>query len=146
MPSHELWVFEGRSLHKLLILLHLPPACLSSSCVCLIFVPSLNPSRPIHHPPPIVLSVPVALLLSSIFSSPPCHHHLSSSVCLYSPFLHPLLLPPSGSYQCPPPPPPLIYPSPSPSVPLYTHLPLLRSMVGCVSCVWTRPRKPSARP
>lgn len=24
--------------------------------------------------------------------------------------------------------------------------PQLRSMVGCVSCVWTRPRKPSARP
>lgn len=64
-------------------------------------------------------------LLSLLSVSIPSFSSLSPSVCLIN-------APPPKSLSLPP--------------PFVPTSPLSRSMVGCVSCVWTRPRKLSARP
>lgn len=135
------------------LVIFLYPSLLPSP-FCLTFINNLpscldeitNPSS--SPPPPLsfhVLSVPFALPFSPI---PPSLPLFFSVLSVSIPSFSSLLLSFWVSYQCThtlPPSSSSIYPS----LPLCLFVPpcpLLRSMVGCVSCVWTRPRKPSARP
>lgn len=96
----------------------LPLHCLSTCPVCL-----CCPSTFFH---PFVAALPPLLSVSI-----PSFSSLFPSFCVLSIYPHP---PSQSTHLCH-------------SLSLCTALsPLLRSMVGCVSCVWTRPRKPSARP
>lgn len=141
------WSIWSLSFHLLLMFLYFSPVCFVFLCrITPFFTPSLSPftsysNLPFSHPFPLAflaLSVPIALLLFSIPPSPPPRLHFISVSSFPSLSLSTLSL----CVPCPCNPRPQLL-----SLCVFVPLsPLLPPMVGCVSCVWMRPRKRSARP